>query len=536
MNLSSLKVSTRLFLGFGVVIAMLLALQLAGYISFSKLRETVGWNNHTHEVIAEVAAIQASLINIETGQRGFSLTGKDDSLEPFHFGLKEFDVHLSKATELTRDNPAQQARLSQLANTKQQWLEKSVLPIIDLRRAVDEGRTNIWQVVEVEQAGAGKQAMDAMRETLNEIRNAELELLQIRGEEMRNQEQSTVLTAVLGGIIALLVGLVLAYLIARSIMRSLGGEPAYAAQIADAIASGDLTVDVNVSPHDRHSLVHSMREMRNSLRNIVDEVRTASDSIISGTSQIASGNIELSARTEQQASSLEETSASMEQLTATVRQNADSAEQATRLAESASTVAAEGGEIVSQVVQTMESIAESSKKISDIIGVMDGITFQTNILALNASVEAARAGQHGRGFAVVASEVRNLAQRSADASQEIKALIADSSERIGAGEKLVSQAGETMGAVVESVRRVNDIISEIFSASGEQLQGIEQVNVAITQIDQVTQQNAALAIEASSAAESMRDQSSELATVVGRFKLSQQKDGSSLSLEYAPNS
>jgi len=315
----------------------------------------------------------------------------------------------------------------------------------------------------------------------------------------------------------------------------LGGEPAYAAEVADAIASGDLQVDVKVGPNDTSSLMYSMRAMRDSLRGIVSEVRTASGSIISGTSQIASGNIELSARTEQQAASLEETSASMEQLTATVRQNAENAEQANRLADSASAVAGKGGNIVSEVVQTMGSIAESSKKIADIISVMDGITFQTNILALNASVEAARAGQHGRGFAVVASEVRNLAQRSADASQEIKALIENSSERIQAGETLVNQAGNTMGEVVESVKRVNDIIHEIFSASGEQLQGIEQVNQAITQIDQVTQQNAALAVEASSAADSMREQCSDLAKVVSVFKLSQQEPGASASLSYAPS-
>ena len=537
MNLSSLKVRSRLFLGFGIVIAMLLALQLSGYISFTKLRETVSWNNHTHEVIAEVAALQTSLINIETGQRGFALTGKEDSLEPYHFGLKEFDVHLNKGMELTRDNPAQQARFTQLASTKQQWLQTSVLPTLELRRAVEDGRANIWKVIEIEQAGAGKQAMDAMRDVLEEIRDTELALLESRGEEMRSQEQATILTAVLGGAAALTVGLILAYLISRNIMRSLGGEPAYAAEIADAIASGNLAVDIKVAANDNQSLVYSMRGMRDSLRNIVTEVRTASDSIISGTSQIASGNIELSSRTEQQASSLEETSASMEELTATVRQNADNAREATSLAQSASTVAAEGGEIVSQVVQTMGSIAESSKKISDIIGVMDGITFQTNILALNASVEAARAGQHGRGFAVVASEVRNLAQRSADASQEIKALIADSSERINTGEKLVGQAGNTMGAVVDSVKRVNDIISEIFSASDEQLQGIEQVNLAIAQIDQVTQQNAALAVEASSAAESMREQSSDLAKVVSVFKLAQQQNAdASLSIAYAPAS
>jgi methyl-accepting chemotaxis protein len=259
--------------------------------------------------------------------------------------------------------------------------------------------------------------------------------------------------------------------------------------------------------------------MNESLVRIVGEVRMGTDTITIASSEIAHGNMDLSSRTENQASSLQMTASSMEELTSTVKHNADNASQANRLAATASEVAVKGGTVVSQVVETMGSINESAKKIVDIIGVIDGIAFQTNILALNAAVEAARAGEQGRGFAVVASEVRNLAQRSAAAAKEIKALISDSVEKVGVGAKLVDQAGTTMDEVVSSVRHVTDIISEIAAASNEQTAGIEQINQAIIQMDNVTQQNAALVEEAAAAASSLQEQAHNLSTVVSVFKL-----------------
>jgi methyl-accepting chemotaxis protein len=314
-------------------------------------------------------------------------------------------------------------------------------------------------------------------------------------------------------------GLGLGVLITRGLTHQLGGEPAYASEIAGRIAAGDLSIDVALRQGDKTSLLFAMKSMRDSLAQIVGEVRSGTDAIASASGQIATGNLDLSARTEEQASSLEETASSMEELTSTVQQNADNARQANGLATSASEVAERGGVVVSQVVDTMASINDSSKKIVDIIGVIDSIAFQTNILALNAAVEAARAGEQGRGFAVVASEVRTLAQRSAAAAKEIKLLIDDSVGKVDAGARLVDQAGSTMDEIVASVRRVTDIMGEISSASVEQTSGIEQINMAISQMDQVTQQNASLVEEAAAAAESLQDQAGKLAGLVSVFKL-----------------
>jgi len=314
-------------------------------------------------------------------------------------------------------------------------------------------------------------------------------------------------------------GIGLGVLITRSLTRQLGGEPAYAGDIATRIAAGDLGVEVAVKHGDTSSLLYAMKTMRDSLARIVGDVRKGTDSIASASSQIAAGNMDLSSRTEEQASSLEETASSMEELTSTVQQNADNARQANGLAATASEVAERGGVVVAQVVDTMASINDSSKKIVDIIGVIDGIAFQTNILALNAAVEAARAGEQGRGFAVVASEVRTLAQRSAAAAKEIKLLIDDSVAKVDTGAKLVDNAGATMDEIVASVRRVTDIMGEISSASAEQTSGIEQINMAVTQMDQVTQQNASLVEEAAAAAESLQEQAGKLAKLVSVFTL-----------------
>ncbi|GAA4348239.1 methyl-accepting chemotaxis protein [Variovorax defluvii] len=326
----------------------------------------------------------------------------------------------------------------------------------------------------------------------------------------------TWIIAVLAG--SILLGLGFAVWIAGVVARPL----AQAVKVAQSVAAGDLTSRIEASTTDETGqLLRALHEMNASLTRIVGQVRSGTDTIATASGQIASGNQDLSSRTEEQASSLEETAASMEELTSTVKQNADNARQANQLALCASEVAVKGGEVVGQVVDTMGSIHASSKKIVDIIGVIDGIAFQTNILALNAAVEAARAGEQGRGFAVVAAEVRNLAQRSASAAKEIKGLIDDSVGKVDAGTALVGEAGKTMGEIVDSIRRVTDIMGEITAASQEQTQGIEQINQAITQMDQVTQQNAALVEEASAAAQALQEQAGSLVDSVRVFRLEQ---------------
>jgi methyl-accepting chemotaxis protein len=361
---------------------------------------------------------------------------------------------------------------------------------------------------------AYKQTLQTYIDNLSEQRRA----------QRKNLENWSVFLLVVGVLFTSILGI----LIARSITHPLQ----QAVKIADVVARGDLTQHIeDHAKNETGQLLHALKVMKDSIAGIVSEVRSNTQNITIAAQEIAVGNSDLSARTEQQASTLEETASSMEELTATVKQNAENAKHANQLAENASGIAAKGGHVVGEVVQTMASISTSSKKIVDIISVIEGIAFQTNILALNAAVEAARAGEQGRGFAVVAAEVRNLAQRSAAAAKEIKTLIGDSVYKVEAGSKQVVQAGATMSEIVTAVKRVTDIMCEISAASKEQSTGIEQVNQAIIQMDEVTQQNAALVEQASAAAESMREQAQGLARLVRIFKLDENQLESSLADE-----
>jgi methyl-accepting chemotaxis protein len=374
-----------------------------------------------------------------------------------------------------------------------------------------------------DQAGAIPKMQAALKKLESELAGARVQASEgfdAGLERAQGGVSASLWATVISGVIVVLCLGGGSFLIIGGVWRQLGGEPEYARDVMRHMADGDLSQDIQVAPGAEQSMLAAVRDMSRGLAAIVANVRTGTDSMTVASREIAAGNQDLSERTEKQAGSLEQTAGNMQALTDTVRQSAEAAAQANQLAGSAAAVAQRGGEVVSQVVSTMDEINTSSKKIADIIGTIDGIAFQTNILALNAAVEAARAGEQGRGFAVVAGEVRSLAQRSAEAAREIKGLIGASVDKVESGARLVQAAGSTMDEIVASVQRVSDIIGEITAAASEQSQGIGQVNASVVQLDQMTQQNAALVEEAAAAASSLEQQAVNLQQAVATFKLS----------------
>ncbi len=516
MNFAHMKVGTRLGISFGAILFLLLCMTGIAIFELDVLHDGT-------EKIVKKEWVKAKYANVALDNvrgsiaRVLQLAVEEDpqelakARERFAANAKAFNESLDRLEPLLY-MPEGKALLakSKEAGTKYLAAYGKVLALLDEGKK-DEARKAAF--------GETYAALHVFADQLRELSDLQENLVDQTGEESEATFTSARGTLILLGTIAVLLGVAASFIVTRGLLKQLGGEPDYAASIARQIADGNLCVAIDTRENDRSSLLFAMKSMRDGLANIVGQVRVGTETIGTASHQIATGNADLSSRTEEQASSLEETASSIEELTSTVRQNADNARQANQLAISASEVAFKGGEVVSQVVDTMSSINESSRKIVDIITVIDGIAFQTNILALNAAVEAARAGEQGRGFAVVASEVRNLAQRSASAAKEIKTLIDNSVETVGAGAKLVDQAGATMEELVVSVKRVTDIMGEITSSSQEQSTGIEQINQAIGQMDQITQQNAALVEEAAAAAESMQEQANNLIQVVGVFKL-----------------
>jgi methyl-accepting chemotaxis protein len=509
----------RMTLTFAAILALAFALIATAVVKTNMLRESVKWNDHAHAVLEESEHLILYMLNIETGLRGFVAGGEEKFLEPFVAGEKNFLEAFDRAKTLTSDNPAQQERLDKLMADHKAFMTVANA-LLEKRRGVTTGTVTREDLLFEFSAGKDKAAMDAFRATLAEFGKVEEDLLAVRSAELSATMSSTTTIMVGGGALLAVLTALLGLALMRSVSRQLGADPSEAAATVNAVAAGDLTVQIQLLPGDTRSLMAALSRMRDSLAKVVTEVRTNSESVATASAQIAQGNHDLSGRTEQQASALEETAATMEQLGATVRKNADSAKQANQLAQSASTVAAQGGDVVGRVVVTMQDINSSSRQISDIISVIDGIAFQTNILALNAAVEAARAGEQGRGFAVVASEVRSLAKRSADAAKEIKLLITRSVEQVEQGTSLVDQAGQTMSEIVGSIQRVTDIVAEISAASAEQSSGVSQVGEAVTQMDQATQQNAALVEESAAASASLQGQAQQLVNAVAVFKLS----------------
>ncbi|MEY2690053.1 MAG: methyl-accepting chemotaxis sensory transducer with Cache sensor, partial [Pseudomonadota bacterium] len=516
---SNLTVARRLTLAFGAIVFILLAVASATWFTSSRLAEADRWNTHTYKVLDTASGMLENMINMETGARGFIVSGQDTFLEPWNAGRTTFDQYWAEAKKLTADNATQQQRLDDIKARRTEF-ETVVTALFQMRREVVAGSVPMTDMVDEFAKGKDKAAMDGFRHLHEQFDKMERDLLAERAAAAQTLRAANQAALLIGSLLGVLAAIGLGVWITRALMNQLGGEPSQAADVARRIADGNLATAVPVRPGDTVSLMAAMQAMQAALTDTVASVRNNAESVAIASEQIAQGNSDLSARTEQQAASLEETAATMNELGATVTNNADNARQANQLAVAASTVALQGGAVVGEVVQTMKGINDSSRKIAEIISVIDGIAFQTNILALNAAVEAARAGEQGRGFAVVASEVRNLAQRSADAAKEIKSLITASVERVEQGSALVDKAGATMEEVVSSIKRVTDIVGEISSASAEQANGVSQVGEAVTQMDQMTQQNSALVEESAAAAQSLKRQAQGLVQAVAVFKLS----------------
>ena len=514
--LSNLKIGSRLALGFGVVLLLTAAMAAIGFFGAAKLfAESKTIYEDRTLPLADLGNTQNLLQRNRT--LAMDMVMHPDKPETIQRRAAEMSKNKEAMDGLWKKYMAhtltsEEAKLAETFIQARQAYESQVLaPIAEAMLAGDAARaTDIYDSKISNYAPPAADAMGKLVQLQTDVAAQEF-------KEAQELERTIEIVMVSSALLALLLGAAIAFGITRSIIRPISE----AVKVAKAVADGDLTLQMSAAGRDEiGDLLRALKAMNESLVEVVGEVRGNAESVATASAQISEGNSDLSQRTEEQASALEQTSASMEQMGSTASQNADNARQANQLASTASNVAKQGGEVVGQVVQTMREINESSRKISDIIGVIDGIAFQTNILALNAAVEAARAGEQGRGFAVVAAEVRNLAQRSAEAAKDIKGLIGASVERVEQGTALVDQAGATMQEVVSSIQRVSDIVGEISSASVEQSAGVGQVSEAISQMDQTTQQNAALVEESAAAAASLKSQASLLVQAVERFKLS----------------
>jgi methyl-accepting chemotaxis protein len=514
LKLANINIGKRLTIAFGAITLLTLMLAFMSYEALTDLSNR--WDQfHTVTLEKYTAAF-----------KGESDLGN---------GIHHFKNYLLRGQDYDQKFLADMAAIeldaASYANNHGNMNERELSASQQIKEAVEAYRTAIKTAVQMKTSGATIEEIDkTIKGADKPLGKAFNDLLAVTQEETYATAQSISSAVISGrriiiviGVLAAGLSILFAWLITVNITRPLR----HAVKLVEAVSQGDLTSRIEVNSRDETGqLLQALKDMNESLGGIVGEVRLTTDTIITAAQQIAAGNGDLSQRTEQQASSLEETASSMEELTSTVKQNAENAKQANQLAANASDIAVKGGLAVGEVVQTMASISTSSKKIVDIISVIEGIAFQTNILALNAAVEAARAGEQGRGFAVVATEVRNLAQRSAAAAKEITALIGDSVDKVEIGSKQVDRAGTTMSEIVTAVKRVTDIMAEITAASNEQSAGIEQVNQAIIQMDEVTQQNAALVEQAAAAAEAMQEQAGTLMEAVSIFKLETAQESS----------
>ena len=520
--LKNMKTGSMLGLGFSVLILIALSIALLGRARLIQASDDVSYLADTRITsLLRLVEVKSSVEFIFRGVRSLALI--EDPAEKA-LAKATLDTQRQKIGQLMEQfregltTPQGIALYDRMRNARTAYL-----PLLDQFMAAAMRHDLPTVSAMLGSSGEFRKQQDAFFAAINDM----LAHQQVRATETAQATEGKSLAAgrqmLSLALASLLLGALVAWAITRRIKGLLGGEPAYAAQVTQEVAKGNLAVNVQLRRGDTTSLLASLEAMRASLAGIVSQVRHSSESIATGASQIASGNADLSARTEEQAANLEETAASMEQMTATIQQNVDTVRSASGLAQSASATAVHGGEVVHGVVSTMEDITHSSRKIGEIIGVIDAIAFQTNILALNAAVEAARAGEQGKGFAVVASEVRSLAQRCANAAKEIKGLISESVGKVAAGSRQVAEAGSTMNDIVTQTHRVAELISDIGAATQEQSQGVTQVSDAVQQLDQVTQQNASLVEESAAAADSLNKQAAQLVQLVSVFRLDERE-------------
>jgi methyl-accepting chemotaxis protein len=501
----NMGIAWKLVLGFGSLLLILLSIIAVAYASVGKLKDANQWNIHTYEVLLETRGMMKALVDIETGQRGFALTGEEPFLEPLVEGRKEFTRHLNQARALTVDNPGQQERLQRIQDTYQRWIDTDVEPVLALRRSVNAGRADMSELLTHMRGAKGKQLMDEMRGIARQIDAEEKRLLEQRQADSREGTQLVNRTLEGGGMLGTVLAALLALLLARNIVGPLNE----ALRVSNRLTAGDLTPVSEVHGRDETGrMMAGMREMVGKLANIIHEVRMAATTVSGASAQVASAAQGVSQGTGMQAAAVEETSRNLAQLSAAISQNAETSRQLEQAALAGANDAEASGKAVRETVEAMEAIAQKTSVVQE-------LAYQTNLLALNAAIEAARAGEHGRGFAVVATEVRKLAERSRNAASEIGTLAAQCM-------KVAERSGGLLNELVPSIRRTARLVQQVASASREQADGVVQMNQAMAQMDRVTQSNASAAEELSSTAEEMAAQAESLLQLMTFFRLAEE--------------